>query len=118
MGLRVVVSLKTFVLRSPKGRRLRPGGAGLSRRRTDVGAAASAPVPTRLTAIANRRRGKSARAPPAHVPREAAYPTLGESESFRPVPGSYTHSMAQAPVLPRGFELPLEPRLPRIGSVD
>src|SRR5213592_4805758 len=32
--------------------------------------------------------------------------------------GSYTHHMAQAPVLPRGFELPLEPRLPRIGSVD
>jgi deoxyribose-phosphate aldolase len=26
--------------------------------------------------------------------------------------------MAKAPVLPRGFELPLEPRLPRIGSVD
>ena len=26
--------------------------------------------------------------------------------------------MAQAPVLPQGFELPLEPRLPRIGSVD
>ena len=26
--------------------------------------------------------------------------------------------MAQTPVLPRGFELPLEPRLPRIGSVD
>ncbi len=26
--------------------------------------------------------------------------------------------MAQAPVLPHGFELPLEPRLPRIGSVD
>ena len=26
--------------------------------------------------------------------------------------------MAPAPVLPRGFELPLEPRLPRIGSVD
>src|ERR671927_1784791 len=26
--------------------------------------------------------------------------------------------MARAPVLPRGFELPLEPRLPRIGSVD
>src|SRR5689334_1978688 len=26
--------------------------------------------------------------------------------------------MAQAPVLPRGFERPLEPRLPRIGSVD
>jgi deoxyribose-phosphate aldolase len=31
---------------------------------------------------------------------------------------SYTHNVAQAPVLPRGFELPLEPRLPRIGSVD
>ena len=26
--------------------------------------------------------------------------------------------MAQSPVLPSGFELPLEPRLPRIGSVD
>ena len=26
--------------------------------------------------------------------------------------------MAQAPALPRGFELPFEPRLPRIGSVD
>ena len=26
--------------------------------------------------------------------------------------------MAKAPVLPRGFELPLEPRLPRVGSVD
>ena len=34
------------------------------------------------------------------------------------VPRSYTHPMAQAPALPRGFELPLEPRLPRIGSVD
>src|SRR3982750_1049722 len=26
--------------------------------------------------------------------------------------------MAQAPAPPRGFELPLEPRLPRIGSID
>jgi deoxyribose-phosphate aldolase len=26
--------------------------------------------------------------------------------------------MGQAPALPRGFELPLEPRLPRIGSID
>jgi deoxyribose-phosphate aldolase len=26
--------------------------------------------------------------------------------------------MAQAPALPQGFELPLEPRLPRIGSID
>src|SRR3712207_62161 len=32
--------------------------------------------------------------------------------------GGYTQPMAQAPALPRGFELPLEPRLPRIGSVD
>jgi deoxyribose-phosphate aldolase len=34
------------------------------------------------------------------------------------VDGGYTPLMAQAPALPRGFELPLEPRLPRIGSVD
>src|SRR5262249_33854575 len=39
------------------------------------------------------------------------------------LPGSpdgpvYTEPMAQAPALPGGFELPLEPRLPRIGSVD
>jgi len=26
--------------------------------------------------------------------------------------------VAQAPAIPQGFELPLEPRLPRIGSVD
>src|SRR5262245_46893191 len=26
--------------------------------------------------------------------------------------------MARAPALPKGFELPLEPRLPRIGSID
>jgi deoxyribose-phosphate aldolase len=32
--------------------------------------------------------------------------------------GLHLDAMAQAPVLPRGFELPLEPRLPRIGSVD
>src|SRR5213083_1203129 len=34
------------------------------------------------------------------------------------MPRSYTHPVAQAPALPSGFELPLEPRLPRIGSVD
>jgi deoxyribose-phosphate aldolase len=33
------------------------------------------------------------------------------------MPG-YTPLMAKAPALPAGFELPLEPRLPRIGSVD
>ena len=32
--------------------------------------------------------------------------------------GGYTQPVAQAPALPTGFELPLEPRLPRIGSVD
>ncbi len=30
----------------------------------------------------------------------------------------YTRLVAKAPALPAGFELPLEPRLPRIGSVD
>src|SRR5438270_8097205 len=30
----------------------------------------------------------------------------------------YTGRVAQAPALPAGFELPLEPRLPRIRSVD
>src|SRR6478672_8630254 len=30
----------------------------------------------------------------------------------------YTQVVAQAPVLPAGFELPLLPRLPRIGSID
>src|SRR5919202_3829139 len=37
---------------------------------------------------------------------------------FRRAAGAPLSVMAQAPVLPRGFELPLEPRLPRIGSVD
>jgi deoxyribose-phosphate aldolase len=32
--------------------------------------------------------------------------------------GARLDFMAQAPALPRGFELPLEPRLPRIGSID
>src|SRR3954467_12705543 len=30
----------------------------------------------------------------------------------------YTRRMAQAPVVPTGFDLPLEPRLPRVGAVD
>src|SRR5215218_6805441 len=33
-------------------------------------------------------------------------------------PATRLIGMAQAPALPRGFELPLEPRLPRIGSID
>ena len=32
--------------------------------------------------------------------------------------GTTLTRMAQAPALPHGFELPLEPRLPRVGSVD
>src|SRR3954469_9362682 len=36
----------------------------------------------------------------------------------RPDGPVYTEPMVQAPALPGGFELPLEPRLPRIGSVD
>ena len=36
----------------------------------------------------------------------------------RPPSRAYTEAVAQAPALPAGFELPLEPRLPRIGSVD
>jgi deoxyribose-phosphate aldolase len=36
----------------------------------------------------------------------------------RPPGKTYTERVAQAPALPAGFELPLEPRLPRIGSVD
>jgi deoxyribose-phosphate aldolase len=34
------------------------------------------------------------------------------------IDGATLNSMAKAPALPSGFELPLEPRLPRIGSVD
>src|SRR5476649_462455 len=36
----------------------------------------------------------------------------------RPPPVRTLRIMAQAPALPRGFELPLEQRLPRIGSID
>src|SRR5471030_1146005 len=36
----------------------------------------------------------------------------------RPPPVRTLRIMAQAPALPRGFELPLEHRLPRIGSID
>src|SRR5207253_2563729 len=42
----------------------------------------------------------------------------GEPRPARAPPRLYTDRMAQAPALPAGFELPLEPRLPRIGSVD
>jgi deoxyribose-phosphate aldolase len=41
-------------------------------------------------------------------------PRLAESYACR----GYTRSVSKAPALPRGFELPLEPRLPRVGSID
>ena len=52
---------------------------------------------------------------PRTFTREAGVPNPGAKAQLSP---GYTGPMAQAPVLPRGFELPLEPRLPRIGSVD
>src|SRR5207237_623226 len=50
--------------------------------------------------------------------RPAADVDFLHQRDFPQMARSYTQSMAQAPVLPRGFELPLEPRLPRIGSID
>ena len=52
---------------------------------------------------------------PRTVTREAGVPNPGRKRSFRP---DTLGPMAQAPALPRGFELPLAPRMPRIGSVD
>src|SRR5438477_4751451 len=49
----------------------------------------------------------------------AATRAIGTSARRAPPPRrAYTEPVAQAPALPAGFELPLEPRLPRIGSVD
>ena len=44
--------------------------------------------------------------------------TRTSARPARPPTRPYTEVVAQAPALPAGFELPLEPRLPRIGSVD
>ena len=83
-----------------------------------MGADALAPVPTRLSATASRPPiGARGLGPWAFAAKRCST-SLAESVNFRPVHGSYTQGMAQAPVLPRGFELPLEPRLPRVGSVD
>src|ERR671937_1211390 len=41
-----------------------------------------------------------------------------EDAQRSPAGRDYTPGVAKAPALPAGFELPLEPRLPRIGSVD
>ena len=44
--------------------------------------------------------------------------SISESGTGIACAGVYTQSVATTPALPAGFELPLEPRLPRIGSVD
>src|SRR6266545_4093654 len=102
--------------------------------------AASAAIPDR---ISNRRLGRSScgmRSPArwltaprttAHFRDGAIAPTAAPEATCSDTimgapwpatlmqpPGARLILMAQAPVLPRGFELPLEPRLPRIGSVD
>src|ERR687896_287493 len=51
------------------------------------------------------------------APTRRTRPTSG-SRFCRKVRQGYTPRMAKAPALPAGFELPLEPRLPRVGSVD
>src|SRR5204862_1707912 len=51
----------------------------------------------------------------ARAPEQAKERVLHAGNAIR---AAYTGPMTQAPALPRGFELPLEPRLPRIGSVD
>src|SRR5687768_13257928 len=53
--------------------------------------------------------------PPPPRPRHFMLTLIPARHGSKP---NYTDIMAQAPALPRGFELPLEPRLPRIGSVD
>jgi hypothetical protein len=65
-----------------QSRRLRPGGAGLSRRRTDAGAAAKRPCPHGRERASSTNTKRSARASPAHVQREAPSQFPGESEAF------------------------------------
>ena len=74
------------------------------------------------------RQGKAAAAeaagsPPVLDPSSAAASAPLHGGDHSPADEFHTsrrtlRAMAQAPALPRGFELPLEPRLPRIGSVD
>src|SRR5438093_6493558 len=61
-----------------KGRKLRPGEAGLSWRRTDAGADALAPVPARKGTTAKHHW--SARARPARVQREAPFPIRAKAQ--------------------------------------
>ena len=65
------------------GRRLRPGGAGLSRRRTDAGPAAKRPARHGREQPPNETTNKSAWALPAHVKREAPKPKPPRKRSFR-----------------------------------
>src|SRR3954467_7290683 len=66
---------------------------------------------------APRWRNAAARGPSR---RRRAAGDRGRAGRARGPPGgrSYTRAMAKAPALPRGFQLPLEQRLPRIGSID
>ena len=73
-----------------------------------------------VEALPNQRSSLSERGSGDHVAGSVARSRpnhKGPRESRERARG-YTGSMAQAPALPGGFELPLEPRLPRVGSVD
>src|SRR5205823_5892531 len=92
-------------------------------RRAGAGSSAS-PQPNRFGPETQNSNGVAA-APGARSRQRAAPATRPSSRRESPprpcvCPSheGYTHRMAQAPALPTGFELPLEPRLPRIGSVD
>ena len=82
-----------------------PAAAGLPHRQGNAAAAEAAGSPPVLDPSA------AAASAPLHAPDHSP------SAEFH-TPRRTLGAMAQAPALPRGFELPLEPRLPRIGSVD
>src|SRR6187551_840583 len=100
--------------RAPRGGARRPRGAlrgGHVPPRGRSRGAGGAPARSRGPARPEGIRPRHLRRP------RAGRPPRRRRLSRRAQPG-YTDSMAQAPALPGGFELPLEPRLPRIGSVD
>jgi len=72
-------------------------------------------VPGRLRTIANRRRGRSARALPAHVQREAPYPTRPKAElsdgpqAASAPPGSFPSCVNLRAIKLRGFKSFPEP---------
>src|SRR5215213_3870347 len=93
---------------------------------------AAEPQQRRLESLFGVRTSAEGKVRP--VAREVLLPGVGEESLLEVAPaldvnllhgGSSSRSaratltrMAKAPALPSGFELPLEPRLPRIGSVD